>query len=191
MAKIKDPRLFKTIKGFLTDYLPQVRRKSPDTVLSYKTALNLFFRFLEDGSGKKMASVTASDFNAASIQQFMAWLTTERRNAATTVNLRLSHIRQFCRYLQKCGLLSYEDYAETVEIAKQPDGRKKKFIYLSIEETKLVLEMPDASKKTGLRDKFFIALLYDSGCRDGEMPRCGAPPRICARYQRRTVTPSF
>ncbi len=169
MTKIKDPKLFKTIKEFLTDHLPQVRRKSPNTVLSYKTALNLFFRFLEERCGKKLAGVTASDFNAASIQQFMAWLTTERRNAAATVNLRLSHIRQFCRYLQKCGFLSYEDYAETAEIAKQPDDRKKKFIYLSIEETKLVLEMPDTSGKTGLRDKFFMALLYDSGCRDREM----------------------
>ncbi|WP_279237938.1 hypothetical protein [Clostridium diolis] len=31
---------------------------------------------------------------------------------------------------------------------------------------KAVLEQPDISKKTGMIDKFFIALLYDSGCRD-------------------------
>ena len=38
MTKIKDPALFKTIKEFLTHYLPEVRRKSPNTILSYKAA---------------------------------------------------------------------------------------------------------------------------------------------------------
>lgn len=169
MTKLNDPGLFKKIKEFLTQYLPEVRRKSPNTVLSYKTALNLFFRFLESVYGKKLSKVTADDFNAGNIQGFMAWLGEERHNAATTVNLRMAHIRQFCKYLLKCGLISYADYAEMKEIAKQPDGRKKEFIYLSIEDTRLVLEMPDPSCKTGLRDKFFIALLYDSGCRDQEM----------------------
>lgn len=42
-------------------------------------------------------------------------------------------------------------------------------VYLSIEDMKLVIEQPDTSKKTGIRDKFFIALLYDSGCRNQEI----------------------
>ncbi len=88
MTKINDPGLFKKIKEFLTQYLPEVRRKSPNTILSYKTALNLFFRFLEDTYGKKLAKITVSDFNAGNIQGFMAWLGEEHHNVATTVNLR-------------------------------------------------------------------------------------------------------
>lgn len=49
------------------------------------------------------------------------------------------------------------------------DTRKTEMIYLSIEDIKQVLEQPNILKKTGVRDKFFIALLYDSGCRDQEL----------------------
>lgn len=41
MTKIKDPILYKTIKEFLTHYLPEVRRKSPNTVLSYIATINI------------------------------------------------------------------------------------------------------------------------------------------------------
>ena len=34
---------------------------------------------------------------------------------------------------------------------------------------KIVLEQPNPTKKIGLRDKFYIALLYDSGCRNQEI----------------------
>lgn len=169
MMKINDPALFKTIKEFLTHYLPNVRRKSPNTIVSYKTAINLFLRFLSEKYNKKLAKITVSDFNAGHIQEFMDWLGNERKNVATTVNLRMTHIRQFCKYLQKRGLISYEDYIETKEISKRPDDRKKDFIYLSIDQTKVVLKMPDTTRNTGMRDKFFISLLYDSGCRDQEM----------------------
>jgi len=34
---------------------------------------------------------------------------------------------------------------------------------------KLVLGQPDINKKTGIRDRFFICLMYESGCRDDEI----------------------
>lgn len=169
MSKIKDPALFKTIKEFVTNYLLEVRCKSRNTVISYKAAINLYLSFLECYFKKSLSDVKSSDFNAQNFRLFMNWLTTERNNSATTVNLRLTHVRQFCKYLQKCGLVSFSDYAETKELSMLPDARKKDFIFLSIEEMKKILEVPDISKKSGLRDKFYIALLYDSGCRDQEI----------------------
>ena len=41
--------------------------------------------------------------------------------------------------------------------------------YLFIQEMKLVLSQPDTSKRLGIRDKFFMYLLYDSGCRVQEI----------------------
>lgn len=32
-----------------------------------------------------------------------------------------------------------------------------------------MLRQPDINKKTGIRDRFFIALMYESGCRDDEI----------------------
>ena len=41
--------------------------------------------------------------------------------------------------------------------------------YLSVQEMKLVLSQSDTSKRLGIRDKFFMYLLYDSGCRVQEI----------------------
>ena len=54
-------------------------------------------------------------------------------------------------------------------VAGYKDERVKDFIWLTIEDVKLVLRQPDTNKKTGIRDRFFIALMYESGCRDDEI----------------------
>jgi integrase len=71
--------------------------------------------------------------------------------------------------LNKKKQLAYTDLNDIVEIARRPDQRRTKMVYLSIEDMKLILEQPDISRETGMRDKFYIALLYDSGCRDQEI----------------------
>ncbi|MCR5106123.1 MAG: site-specific integrase [Eubacterium sp.] len=167
--KINDPLLYKTIKEFLTHYLPTVRRRSPNTILAYQATLNLFLEFIQGKTQKKLSEITIAEFNAKYIEDFMEWLTAERKNVATTVNLRMTNIRKFCEYLQKNKLIPYADYAEMQEISKQPDDRKKGFEYLSVSQTKIVLNIPDTEGRIGLRDKFFISLMYDSGCRDQEM----------------------
>ena len=101
MTKIKDPILYKTIKEFLTHYLPEVRRKSPNTVLSYIATINIFLDYIAERYQKKLAKITVADFSADNIQKFMDWITNERKNVATTANLRLTHLRQFCKYLHK------------------------------------------------------------------------------------------
>lgn len=56
--------------------------------------------------------------------------------------------------------------SEICGVAGYKDERVKDFIWLTIEDVKLVLRQPDTNKKTGIRDRFFIALMYESGCRD-------------------------
>jgi len=71
--------------------------------------------------------------------------------------------------MMKNDFVSYAGLCEIMEIARMPDMRKIKRPYLSIRDMKLIMQQPDQSKKTGIRDKFYIALLYDSGCRDQEI----------------------
>lgn len=40
---------------------------------------------------------------------------------------------------------------------------------MSIDEVKLMLSQPDIRKKNGVRDRFFLSLMYESGCRDDEI----------------------
>jgi site-specific recombinase XerD len=168
-VKIKDPALFKQIKEYLTTYLPVIRRRSTNTVSSNREALNLFLLYLQNTQNKKLSEVTTIDFKQANIVGFMSWLQHERGNTATTVNQRLSHIRSFCRQLMKNDALSYGDLSDINDICRIKDIRTNKLILISIKETKMLLKQPDDSKKTGIRDRFYLALLYDSGCRNEEI----------------------
>ena len=169
VMKIKDPELLRRIKAFLVSYLPDTRQKSIHTVQAYKDALNLFVLFLSEEKKISLKDISVTDFNQDNIVDFLHWLKENRKNESTTINQRLSHIKGFCRYIQKTDLLSFKAYSEICEIAEYKDERITEFIWLSVEEVKLILKQPDINKKTGIRDRFFMALLYESGCRNDEI----------------------
>lgn len=157
------------MKSFLITYLPNTRQKSVHTIHAYRDAINLYVEFLEKKKSIKLKDICISDFNQENIRTFLEWLHDERGNESTTINQRLSHIKGFCRYIQKKDVLSYKTYSEICEIAEYKDDRTKDFTWLTLEEVELILKQPDINKKTGIRDRFFIALMYESGCRNDEI----------------------
>lgn len=169
MKKIKDPLLFKSIKAFLTVYLPVIRAKSPNTVAAYRDTLNLFISFLKATKDLNLNEIITEHFSCENVLSFLGWLETARQNSISTRNQRLISIRAFCRYLAGENILKYETYSQIQQINKKPVVKKTLKEYLSVSDIKLILNMPDISKKTGIRDRFYIALLYDSGCRDQEI----------------------
>ncbi len=169
MKKTKDPALISAITDFMKIYAPVVRRRSPNTVKSYGCAINSYFEFLKETKGKTMFTATTADFSRDDILSFMNWLETSRGNEVSTINQRLAHIRTFCSYMMKNNLLAMTELSKINDISKLDDPRKNEFIYLSVEDVKFLLRLPDSHTKMGIRDRFFMALLYDSGCRDQEI----------------------
>jgi len=169
MNKIHDPNLFKSIKAFLTVYLPKIKEKSPHTVQSYKDTLNLFIRFQSDINKLQLHRITSSLFNAESIMTFLEWLKTDRGNSDSTVNQRLKCMRRFCRYIAGENILEFETYSRIQEIDKKPVSDRVLEDNLSTDEIKHLLDLPDSSEKISLRDRFYMALLYDTGCRNSEI----------------------
>ena len=169
MKTIKNPDLFQKIREFLVNYLPIIRSKSVNTVSAYKATINLYLLFLQTSQTKGLSDVEKKDFNQINIIAFLVWLKEERGNGTATRNQRLVHIRQFCKYLMSSDMIAYAEYCLIQQIAKEADPKKDELNYLSVEEMKLVLEQPDIKKKSGIRDKFYLALLYDSGCRNQEI----------------------
>lgn len=122
--KIKAPELFQLIKEFLTVYLPILRKKSDNTVSSYRIAIKLYLTYIQDSKDKHLVDVVAADFNQKDIQGFMNWLGDNRKNENSTINQRLSHIRGFCRYMMKNDFISYAELNDIAEIAKVSDKEK-------------------------------------------------------------------
>lgn len=199
MKMIKNPDLFQKIREFLVNYLPIIRSKSINTVSAYKATINLYLLFLQTSEKKGLSDIEKKDFNQKNIIAFLQWLKEERGNGTATRNQRLVHIRQFCKYLMSSDMISYAEYCLIQQIAKEADPKKDELYYLSVEDMKLVLEQPDTKKKSGIRDKFYLALLYDSGCRNQEIldlkikdfviTGTGAELHIVGKGQRHRVTP--
>lgn len=169
MSKISDPKLFASIKAFLTVYLPKIRARSPHTVQAHKDALNLFILFLKTVTGTELRKITASDFNSENVVAFLDWLVSERGCADSTINQRLMSIRVFCKYLTGEDILAFDSYLKIQEINRVQVPKRVLEDLLTIDDVKMLLELPDVSKKTGMRDRFYMALLYDTGCRNDEI----------------------
>lgn len=164
----RDQRLVSLIGEFMTSYLPVVRRRDGDTVASYRTSINLFLSFLSSERGVTLAAATASDFGQANVVAFMAWLSEERRNAAPTVNHRLSDIRGLCRFLHSRGAIDAVAWEAVREVAEVPDDRAVEFTWLSVAEVREVIGSVSPNRDA-LRDRFLLSLLYESGGRIGEV----------------------
>ena len=169
MSKINDPKLFASIKAFLTVYLPKIRARSPHTIQAHKDSLNLFILFMKMVNGIELRKITTADFNSKNILKYLDWLITERCCADSTRNQRLMSIRVFCKYLAGEDMLAFDSYSKIQEIRRLPVPERVLENILSIDDVQMILEMPDATTKMGLRDLFYMALLYDTGCRNDEI----------------------
>ncbi len=199
MKKIKDPALFERIKKFLTEYMPVVRKKSSNTVSAYCGTLNIYLEFLQKVHTKSLGDITSKYFNQKNILSFMEWLVDERGNKVSTANLRLKHMKRFCRFLMEENTLMLSELSAIREVTEIPETKTDTITFLTAKETRLILSQPDTDRKTGIRDRFFMSLLYDSGCRIQEMmdlklkdfilQKSGAELHVIGKGNKYRVTP--
>ena len=137
MKKIKDPALFEKIRKFLTEDMPVLRKKSPNTVEAYRYTLNIYLVFLCEKHSKSLYNITVKDFSQKNILFFLE---------ASTANLRLRHIKRFCRFLMDENILMISELSAIQKIAEIPNASEDTIKFLTIQETKLILSQPDTSK---------------------------------------------
>ncbi|MCD6123241.1 MAG: site-specific integrase [Spirochaetales bacterium] len=169
MKKIKDPRLFHSIREFLIVYLPKIRGKSNHTVKAYRDALNLFILFFKDNKHIDIFDFTTSMITGQTVMEFLNWLVEKRRCKVTTRNHRLTCIRSFFKYLTAADTTLIPVLSEIASIVKAVDIDERKPVFLSEKEVKLVLSLPDTRSAIGIRNQLYLSLLYDSGARNNEI----------------------
>ncbi|MFW5868261.1 MAG: site-specific integrase, partial [Armatimonadota bacterium] len=148
-----------TVEDF-ADFLSIDRNLAENTVRAYRTDLRDFGDFLR-GRGVE----AYSDASRQDVIDFMSFLQRDRGLARTTVARKLSSVRGLYRFLlteERTNL----DPAADVDLPK-PAQRLPKV--LSVAQCTRLLETPDRSEATGLRDAAMIALLYASGLRVSEL----------------------
>jgi len=141
------------------NYLEAERNASRYTVRNYTTDLLDFFSFLRD---KKIDSLNKVDKRV--LRDYLSYLA-KQGFAKSRIASKLSAIRSFYRYLIREEIISTSPAATT----SSPKLDKRLPAFLTSEEIKRLLEMPNLATPRGQRDRALLELLYATGLRVSEL----------------------
>jgi tyrosine recombinase XerC len=141
------------------EYLTVERNASPYTIRNYRADLQGFFLFL----GKQNIG-SLDEVNKNTLRDYL-WLLMEQGFARSSIARKLSAVRSLYRYLQREEFISTSP-AATISSPKL-DRRLPSF--LGREEAIALVEAPDTTTPTGLRDRALLELLYAAGLRVSEL----------------------
>ena len=159
---------FKTVRSFILMYLKNQRCCSENTIQSYKTTLNLLVKYLRTVKQFRTAQIDFDVIDRDIIVEFLDWLETARGCSVSSRNQRLMALRSFFKY---AGILDCTQVNMQLDISTVPlkNEAGKIVEFLSENALKALLDQPDVRKSTGIRDQFFMVLMYDTAARCGDL----------------------
>lgn len=156
------------LSDFLLKELPGVRNQSSNTIVSYRDTYIRLLTYCRDILNVRPENLNVGDLTAERITEFLNWLERECNNSISTRNQRLAAIHSLFRYIQMQAPEHMFQCQQVLGIPNKKAG-KRQMGYLSEDETKTLLSMPDTKTRKGRRDQALLTLLYDSGARVQEL----------------------
>ena len=147
------------LKREFLEYTEIEKGRSLNTVRNYDHYLSVFLEYSK--------VVTPKDITGALIREYRLWLNRKDLKKKTQ-NYYLIALRAFLKYLAKRGLKTLSP--EVIELAKV--GERSIDLITSKELVRL-LNAPDVSTLSGLRDKAILETLFSTGLRVSEL--CSLP----------------
>jgi integrase/recombinase XerD len=181
-----NPILAQALQGFFLDFLPVQRALSPNTLQSYRDSLKLLLQFIAANNGDP-SRLCIEQLSVERVTAFLHHLESERKNRASSRNVRLSAIHSFFRYV---GSRYPEHLALTQRILSIPFKRTgtRQIQHFEFAEIQAVLDNIDRSLVRGRRDFAFLTLLFNTGARVSEIVglqaadlRLASPPHVLLR----------
>ncbi len=166
MGKVKDELLFTLLRNFLTIYLQDRRKASIHTIKSYRTTWNHLLDFV---AAEKSISVLNVTLKCIYRDMVEAFLHKSANTSDATYNNRLAAIKAFFTYASACNPEYISHYSEISLIKSRKQDIFAKVDYMTETAIAAIMEVPDTSKDLGIRDQFFMILMYDTGARIQEM----------------------
>jgi site-specific recombinase XerD len=156
------------LSSFLMTELTSVQNQSGNTITSYRDAYIRLLTYIQDVVMISVGKVRITDLSAERITGFLNWLERECGNSISTRNQRLAAIHSLFRYIQ---IQSPEYMFQCQQVLAIPfkKSARNPVGFLSENETKALLAVPDTTTRKGRRDQALLSLLYDSGARVQEL----------------------
>ena len=167
---MKNSSFWKTLKDYFTIYLPKQRNSSVNTIEACHKTWNLLLRYIGSVKELDMGTLSFQSFSAAMVTEFLDYMECGKKWSSATRNQRLSCIRSFFKYAAFIDPMANTVYADLLGIPKKAGVDKSHVVaFMTKDAMSALLSAIDISTKQGVRDRFFLTLMYDSAARDGEM----------------------
>jgi len=165
----KDDAFFwNSASDYLNNELPNIRRKSSNTVETYRRSLNRYIDFLEKEKMIKRADICYQDFNKGNLKDYLLFMKNSQHLSEKTCNLRMTAIRALLAYASEESI----DITAIYVNAKAVKGLtvpRKEIKYFEGNQLKTLLAAPPVDKKIGRRNRTIMILGYDAGLRISEL----------------------
>ena len=141
------------LEDYFETYLPYSRGLSQNTIKSYKQSFLLLLRFMLDVKKTNAEDIKFSALTYDTLLEFFGWIETDRQCKASTRNQRLSALSAFSEYAQNRDFdAAFVFRSAIIKIPVKKRKNKPRSVF-SREEIKILLDRPDETYETGLRDK--------------------------------------
>ena len=146
----------------------RVKNYSPATISSYRDHLQGFFNYLREKEVTDLRRVTRDFLEGYQVKLAGQISQTGRGYAAATISVKVRAIKRFFEYLEETGHL----LINPAEYIKEPEKETRlPRVVLTREEAGKVLDRPNLSTLTGIRDRTVLEVFYSTGIRLEEMMR--------------------
>lgn len=163
-----DERFFKYVRNFLMVYLPKNRCYSENTVRAYRDTINLLRVYIEEKEAISFVKITFDLLDHTLMDRFLDWLECERKCSISTRNHRLAVLKSFFKYAAQEDpslMMAYMGLSR-IPVKKKPITTLK---YMSEKALSTLLQQPTENTRCGIRDRFFMIFMYDTGARIQEL----------------------
>jgi integrase/recombinase XerD len=154
--------------SFLREHLPQERRASQHTCEAYAQSFQLLLGFATSRLKIKPSNLEIERLDAPLVLAFLEHLEKKRGNSARTRNARLAAINSFFRFLEY-RVPSCLDQARRIHAIPMKKTDQALVGYLTRDELQALLDAPDTSTVSGIRDRAMLHLTFAAGLRVSEL----------------------
>lgn len=156
------------VSAFLRERLPIQRGASQLTCDTYAHALKLLFQYAGTRFNKPPSQLALEQIDGGLVLDFLDSLESTRGNSASTRNARLVAIKSFMAFVEQ-RLPAFLEQSRQIRAIAPKKTAVPLIHHLNREEIQALLNAPDLTTRSGLRDRAMLHLGYAAALRVSEL----------------------
>jgi site-specific recombinase XerD len=160
---------YRHLREWFTSFLPRQRGAAGNTITSCRQTWNMLLGYVAAHHHVPVEKVTFTMLDRATVTGFLDHTQATKSWTASTRNQRLACIRSFFTYAAAAEPALAIYLADLAAIPRLNGPATAPVKYMTTAAVTALLAAPDPGTRLGLRDQFFMILMYDLAARDAEM----------------------